>query len=136
VVDYGISPNNWNPSRITPYFGIHLNFRYVNPDYPLSQLPDKPFDKYIARRLSAFVGITLFSVAQPGEIDNLFNKNALLLGLGYKLTNAWRIVLGSMFVKQVNPNPVITSTKGALLPFVGTSFDMSAVFTSIVSLLK
>jgi len=135
VIDYGIIPNySFNLERIVPYFGVHLNWKYVQTDVPFSQIPHNGFLN--PRRFSNFIGITYFSVKEPGKFDNLFNKSALLLGFGYKFTNALRLVVGSMAVKKNDPNPLITSTKLSFLPFLGISFDSNDIFKSITSLLK
>jgi len=137
VINYGVNSvwkktygNNWN--RITPYFGLHYNFHYVNSDLPFSSMPH-PF----LSRLSAFLGITILSVQQSGEFKNLFGSSALLAGGAVRLTSdGFRVVFGSMLVKKDNPNPLITTTTVGILPFVGVSYDFNTIFSNMVSLIK
>jgi hypothetical protein len=135
VVDFGMIPGStWNASRIVPYFGIQVNFKYTQSDISFSNLKDAQW--YSTKRFSAFFGITTFSIKEAGKIDNLFGSNTALLGIGYKITPAWRFVLGSLGVKIINPNPIITSTRFGSLPFAGFSFDSNSILTGIINMVK
>jgi hypothetical protein len=133
VVDYGLNP--WH-TWITPYFGVHLNWRYVSPDIPASTIPRGSTWHYIKRHLSTFVGLTVFSVQQPGKVENLFGKSALVVGMGYRLNDFLRVVAGMLVAKKNDPNPLIVNPRTACLPFIGLSFDSNNIFQSITSLLK
>jgi hypothetical protein len=140
VIDYGVNSvfrktygDNWN--RVTPYFGIHYNFRYSNSDIPFSSIPHDHF--YSLRRFSFFVGVSILSIQEQGKINNLFGSSSLLMGFGYKVNNdGLRVVFGSMLAKKVNPNPLITNTTVGFLPFIGISYDFNTIFSNMVSLIK
>jgi hypothetical protein len=134
VVNYGIINGTWNASRIVPYFGIQVNFKYIQHDIPFSD--QKNSGPLSLKRFSAFLGITTFSIKEAGKIDNLFGSNTALVGLGYKITPAFRCVAGAMGMKIINPNPIVTSVRFGSLFFAGFSFDSNAVLTSIVNMVK
>ena len=134
VVDYGLSRYSQNFARIAPYFGVQVNFQYVQPDIPFSDLRNAGWRSL--KRFSGFLGVTTFSVKEAGKIDNLFGSNTGLLGLGYKITPAFRFVAGTMGVKIINPNPIITSTRFGAMGFAGFSFDSNSVLTSIINMVK
>ena len=138
IIDYGINgflPGySDNLQRITPYFGIHINWKYLNSDVPFKNIPHNNF--FSGRHFSTFIGFTIFSIKESGKIDNLFNKSALLIGMGYRITPGLRVVVGGLSVKKNNPNPLVLNTKFGIIPFAGLSFDFNSIFTNLTSLLK
>ncbi len=133
VINYGLIPGyNYNPGHITPYIGLQLNFRYTKANIPFHSIPGN--HALSLRHFSAFLGVNVFSVKQAGRIDNLFGKGSLLLGIGYRFVPEIRMVIGTMLVKKIDPNPLISSTKTGSLPFIGVSFDTNKILDGLLKL--
>lgn len=107
-----------------PYVGVNIYFRPINKQVPLSLLKEITEHKStFCHRFSAMVGISLSSLAKDGERKNLFGKTALLLGAGYRFTDAFRISTGALFFKAIDPNPLISAKQIELSWFVSISLD-------------
>ncbi len=106
--------------EVAPYFGINFHLRPVNKRVPVG--PWYRADD--CRRWAILMGITVHSVAKQGRREDLFGSNDFLLGASYRLTDAARITVGSLFFKSLDPNPVIDKTSIDASPFVSLSLDL------------
>jgi hypothetical protein len=116
----------WAPDlkEVFPYVGANIYFRPVNKEVPLKLLKSLTgYDSTFGHRFSGMVGISVTSLAKEGERDNLFGSNALLLGFGYRLTDAVRVSAGSLVFRSIDPNPVISEKKIKFSVFVSISLD-------------
>lgn len=116
----------WAPllKEVFPYVGINIYLRPVNKEVPLKLLKSLAgYDNTLEHRFSAMVGVSVTSLEKEGERDNLFGKNALLFGFGYRLTDAVRVSAGSLVFRSIDPNPVITDKKIKFSVFASISLD-------------
>ncbi|GAB3332763.1 hypothetical protein GCM10027299_39630 [Larkinella ripae] len=146
VPDFGlVVPMRLNPSvhprspyLFVPYFGFHVNFRYVDKDLPYWSYRKTPWHFF-----SAFVGWSLVSVAQgpksknfsaKDSTQNFFEKSTLLTGLGFRLGNAVRLTGGTMWYFQQSGVAIVPEQYKRRLkawPFLGISLDLE--LNSIIS---
>lgn len=107
--------------EIRPYMAANFYTRPVNRNVPLSEVGG------FRRRFSVMMGITVTSIEEKdGERilrDDAFGSNALLVGVGYRLTDAARVSGGILFFKENDPNPLIDNLSTTAEGFVAVSFD-------------
>ncbi len=105
----------------TPYLGFQIEFRYFDKSIPFKLIPNKT----IWHRLSFNSAITLASLKKEGQREDLFKDKSLLMGFGFRLSNALRITGGTILFNQEDPNPLIDNKKLGVTPFIGLSIDLS-----------
>lgn len=105
--------------EVLPYFGVNFYFRSVNREIPLGLRFNRPF----WYRASLTLGITVASIEEDGERSDLFGGVAGLVGLGYRLTDHFRLSAGTLVFRKDDPNPLVTDRSVALDPFVSLSID-------------
>ena len=98
-----------------PYIGANVYFRPINKDAPLRMKGG------LKRRLSATIGVTASSIADKNKAtrQDLFNTQTLLLGGGFRVTDALRIGGGALIYEKVSSN----DAEIAAAPYVSISFD-------------
>lgn len=102
----------------SPFLGVNISLKPSNKNIPL-QISNLD----ILQRLSIHTGILLNSINENKVREDLFKKNSLLLGAGYKVFNhAYRINCGGIIYKQIDP--INGSKKFAVAPYVGISIDI------------
>src|SRR5690606_18623140 len=106
---------------LTPYLGFQIEFRYFDKNIPFKLIPNKT----IWHRLSFNTGITLASLKKDGQREDFFKDKSLLMGLGFRLTNALRLTGGTILFNREDPNPLIDNKQLGVTPFVGLSIDLS-----------
>lgn len=117
-----------------PYLGFHINLRPIDKNLALRQIRFKSF----WHRTSISAGISLTSVSLDNTREDFFNNNSLLLGIGYRLTNYWKISLGTLWFKSKSYNPFSSSKNLRFVPTIGTSIDLEVeeLFGGISKLFK
>ena len=112
-------------ATVTPYFGLNFYFAPVDKDVPLS------VDGGLSKRFSLVAGITLGEVADTSaSITGTAwsdSSRALLLGAGLRVTDYVRAGAGALFVRQADPNPVVSRQRLRLAPFVSLSVDVDMI---------
>ena len=122
-IGYG-SPRSLDKFKgLSPYIGVHLNFRYIDKDIPYRNLANKT----LAHRLSFNTGWTLVSLSDGVTRDDFFKKSALVTGLGFRLSNAIRLTGGTLWLKEYDTNPLLAQTDLAMVPYAGVSIDLELV---------
>lgn len=116
-VNYGFQ-DDFN--GITPYLGFQLEFRYFDKNIPFKLIPNKT----ILHRLSFNSGITLASLKKEGKREDFFANKSLMMGFGFRLSNALRITSGTILFNKEDPNPLIDNKKVAVTPYIGLSIDL------------
>ncbi len=106
---------------ITPYLGFQIEFRYFDKNIPFKLIPNKT----IWHRLSFNTGITLASLKKDGQREDFFKDKSLLMGFGFRLSNALRLTGGTILFNREDPNPLIDNKKLGVTPFIGLSIDLS-----------
>ena len=105
----------------TPYLGFQIEFRYFDKNIPFKLIPNKT----IWHRLSFNTGITLASLKKDGQREDFFKDKSLLMGFGFRLSNALRLTGGTIIFNREDPNPLIDNKQLGVTPFVGLSIDLS-----------
>lgn len=105
----------------TPYLGFQIEFRYFDKNIPFKLIPNKT----IWHRLSFNTGITLASLKKDGQREDFFKDKSLLMGFGFRLSNALRLTGGTMLFNKEDPNPLVDNKQIGVTPFVGLSIDLS-----------
>jgi len=110
--------------EIFPYVGTNIYFRPVNKAAPLSSLGS--FGQTFTRRASAMIGITFGNseITETNRRAPLFNSQYLLLGGGFRMTDAIRLASGILVMKASDPNPLVTDRQNIEATwFISFSFD-------------
>lgn len=105
----------------TPYLGFQIEFRYFDKNIPFRLIPNKT----IWHRLSFNTGITLASLKKDGQREDFFKDKSLLMGFGFRLSNALRLTGGTILFNREDPNSLIDNKQIGVTPFVGLSIDLS-----------
>jgi hypothetical protein len=114
----------WDLDKSLTYLGANIYFRPINTDVSLSSLRAEGMLSW-RHRLSLTLGTTLESIEKPGERKGIIGSNALVVGVGWRLTDVIRISAGALVFEEENPNPLVTNdTSLAVSPYVGLSFDV------------
>jgi hypothetical protein len=103
--------------EIVPYFGVNLYARPVNKNAPLARCG------CAGSRLAITLGVTAASVKQEGRINDLFNSHALMLGVGVRATDYWRLTLGGLAVKYF-PHGPLQRSQLTMRPVLASSLDL------------
>ena len=103
--------------EVLPYFGVNIYFRPVNKEVPLNQKGG------FGRRFAAVIGITTSSIELENQRKGLLGKKALMIGAGYRITDAIRISTGSLVFHEINPNPLISEKRFSTSLFISLSID-------------
>lgn len=102
-----------------PYLGLNWHFSGINRSQYLREIPNKKF----RHRWSVAIGITLGKI-DTEDYEDFYNGISPTLGFNYRLTRQIRAGFGTLFVREKNPNPIVTDTKVELAPFLSVSFDL------------
>jgi hypothetical protein len=103
------------------YAGANLYMRPVNKDVPLSQRGG------FFRRFAFTVGLSLQSIADKrGTRDDLFLDQALVLGVGYRISQYLRAGGGALVFWERDPDtfPLTRTQSTAVTPYAAISFDI------------
>jgi hypothetical protein len=106
--------------EVVPYFGVNLYARPVNKNAPLAGC------WCALRRLALTLGVTAASVRQDGRINDLFNSHAVMLGLGARVTDYWRLTVGGLAVKYF-PNGPLQPSQLTARPALASSLDLDVL---------
>ena len=139
-------------TSILPYVGVNLYFAPVDKDIPLSYLrysrrreaalkgsSSCSWFNTLLYRTSATVAITYSTNAftsAPSERRGLIGNQALLVGIGYRVKDSFRITMGTtLFYSTNQPKFTQFDQKLAASPFIGIAFDwdVRGFFTNIFS---
>jgi hypothetical protein len=98
-----------------PYIGVNVYFRPINKDAPLRMKGG------LKRRVSATIALTASSIADKNKAvrQDLFNTQTLLLGGGFRVTDAVRFGGGALIYKKIDSGDAVI----AAAPYVSISFD-------------
>lgn len=102
-----------------PYLGLNWHFSGINRTQYLREIPNRKF----RHRWSMSVGITLGKI-DTEDYEDFYNGISPTLGMNYRFTRQIRGGIGTLFVREKNPNPIITNTKVELAPYLSLSFDL------------
>lgn len=103
--------------EVFPYFGVNIYFRPVNKEVPLNQKGG------FGRRFAAVIGITTSSIELEDQRKGLLGKKALIIGAGFRITDALRISAGSLLFRKIDPDPSISETRFSTSLFISISID-------------
>lgn len=110
-------------SEIRPFYGIHINLRQVNKDIKLKDLDSST--RTLLHRLSVMVGVTGGgAITKEGVRKDLFKNSSLMVGLGVRINHTFRFSFGTVIFQEFDPNPLITETNRAIVPFASLSIDI------------
>lgn len=98
-----------------PYLGANIYFRPINKDAPLRMKGG------LKRRVSATLGLTVSSIADANKAtrQDLFNTQSLIIGGGFRVTDALRVGGGALVYKKKSG----TDSVLAAAPYLSISFD-------------
>jgi hypothetical protein len=106
--------------QIAPYLGVNLYLRPVNKNAPLTGC------LCLGRRASLTLGITTGSIAEKDRIQDTFTGHSILTGLGFRMTDYWRVSGGLLFVRTYRDEAPAELRFGAV-PSIATSLDIDIV---------
>jgi hypothetical protein len=124
AIVYGFLPKgNGAFTGVAPYIGIQINFRSFDKDISFREYTWSMRRWYKPVRWSGMIGLSFNNIQEAGKRENFFGKNNFLLGIGYKLSPAIKIITGGMFFKQYESNYLSQDKKLAVTPYAGISID-------------
>ncbi len=111
----------WEVEEVLPFVAMNIYLRPVN-----RQASFRDANSF-GRRFAFTVGVTEGSVSGDDGSDtvteDLFGSTSLLLGAGFRVTEAVRLGVGAVVFKEKDPNPLIDETSLTYTPYVSISFD-------------
>lgn len=111
--------NRENISLQRLYFGLSITPRPIN-----KQIRFKEYkDKNLWRRLSISVGVTTRKLPE-GEFEDLYNNVSLLTGVNYRFYRGLYLSLGTVLLRQKDPNPIINDSYAEPALYLGISLDL------------
>lgn len=114
----------WDLDETLTYVGANIYGRPINTDVSLASLKAEGLLRW-GHRLSLTLGVTVESIDKLGQRKGIIGSNALVVGVGYRLTDVIRLSVGALVFKEENPNPLVTNdTSLAVSPYVAISFDL------------
>ena len=121
-------------SDLVPYLGFQINFRPINKNIRFSSINNKTWK----HRMSYMMGLTTSSIAIQERREDLFGKNSLLIGLGFRLNNTIRLTGGTVWFKKLDKNPLSNRKLLSFSPSVGISVDLEILdlFNGLKELFK
>jgi hypothetical protein len=106
---------------VSSYVGAAFYLRPINKDARL--WASRNATDWFLRSFSFTVGVSLNSLAREGVRENLFGSQNLLVGGGFRFTDAFRIAGGGVILREADANPAIRKSSLAVSPFVSASLD-------------
>jgi hypothetical protein len=121
-------------SDLAPYLGFEVDFRSINKNIPMRMVHYKDIWYY----LSFSGGVTLTSLAIPNKRVDMFGKQNILTGLGFRINNSLRFTAGGVWFKTVNKDPLKTNQPLGFSPYLGLALDLDlqSLFGGINQLFK
>jgi hypothetical protein len=114
----------WDLDESTTYLGANIYTRPINTDVSLAALRSEAMLTW-RHRFSFTLGATISSIEKTGQRKGIVGSSALVVGVGWRLTDVIRLSGGALVFKEENPNPLVTNdTSLAASPYVGISFDI------------
>jgi hypothetical protein len=89
---------------LSPYLGFHINFRYWDKNLPFWGNPNHK----LINHFSGMIGYTLNKIDSKTNTDFFTNGRSLLLGAGFRLGNAARVVSGILLSNQINTSKTVS----------------------------
>jgi hypothetical protein len=122
VFGYAVYGFQNNFTDFSPYLGFQINFKPIASKIPFQLI--RPMT--LLQRLCFTTAWTLRSVSYPAQRQDFFgNSTSLITALGFKFGHVIMINVGTLWFKQLNPNPVLTNKKIVSTPLVGLSANFS-----------
>lgn len=103
-----------------PVIGLNFHPWPVNPDVPI-----RAYHWLAPHRFSPYLGVTLGTLSQEGQRNDLLGTNNLVLGVNYSIWSGLRIGSGVLLFEEVSANPLSTATKVEATPVITVTFDYS-----------
>lgn len=103
------------------YLGVNFYRVAINRDVSLTQLSS------FSRKTSLTLGLTAQSIADSGSVkrSDLFASQSLVVGIGYRLTDVFRLAAGGLVFNRKDPNPLVNRERLAVTPYFSISFDFN-----------
>ncbi|WJJ96350.1 hypothetical protein [Algibacter luteus] len=101
-----------------PYFGLNWHFGGINKEQKFKDIKDKDF----RHRWSLNVGVTVGKINEVGYRD-FYNGVSPMLGINYRIDRQVRFGLGTLFVRENDPNPIVENSTVQFAPYASISFD-------------
>jgi len=106
----------------SPYLGFQINFKPIASKIPFSLI--KPID--LLQRFCFTTAWTIKSVSYPGKRQDFFgNSTSLITAVGYKFGHYFMFNAGTLWFKELNPNPILTDKKIVCTPLAALSVNFS-----------
>lgn len=115
LVNYGFQ-SGFN--EISPYFGFHYNFTYID-----KNIPFRLIDKNVLDYLSISLGWSFNSIEKEGRREGLIGDGSLMTGLGVRINNTFRLTMGGNWFYKLDENPILNDRRLAVTPYLGLSID-------------
>lgn len=115
---------------VVPYLGANIYFRPINKSAPLSKYGS------FWHRFAVTAGITLKSFSDDlNTREDLIGNKSVVLGMGFRFTESFRIGAGTVLFNRQDPNPFVDRTQCltclSFTPYLSVSIDWNVVKTFI-----
>jgi len=123
-IGFGLPQNGF--FRGSSYIGVDIYFRAFDPTIPFRYA--KMYKQYTGLRFidkfSLNFGVTLNSQAKQYYRADLFGSDNLMVGLGYRINNLFKINAGGLLYYKLNPNFLLSDKAVNAVPYIGASMDI------------
>ena len=129
LVYYGLGGGvgrNWVNTAfhgVTPYVGISILARPFDGDIPLRYITQYNRIGFF-RRFSLQLGLALNNLAKDGYRGNAYGSFNPMAGVGFRLTNTFKIKGGVVLYQKINNNPIIETRSIKGIGYVGIGVDL------------
>ncbi|WP_299221879.1 hypothetical protein [uncultured Aquimarina sp.] len=105
-----------------PYFGLNWHIGGINREQQLNEIINKGF----RHQFSISLGVTIGNI-DTEDYEDLYNGISPTLGINYRVTRQIRLGIGTLFLREKDPNPVLDSDKIIIAPYASLSFDFDII---------
>lgn len=113
-----------------PFIGFNLHLRPINRDQPFYSLQQTNF----WHRSSIAFGVTIGKIDQF-EFSDFYNSLSLMVGYNYRVYEEVRVGIGTAFIREESPNPIVSQNniRPALYGSISLDFSLFEILGKSIS---
>lgn len=102
-----------------PHFGLNIHFGGIDKEQRIRDIKNIAF----RHRFSLYIGVTIGAIDERGYRD-FYSSLSPMIGINVRATRQIRFGLGTLFIREKNPNPIVDDSKIQIAPYASVSFDI------------
>lgn len=103
--------------------GLNLYLRPVNRKAAFADIGCSGPFRCLGRKFAFTMGFTEGGVGDGSTRADLFSSNSMVVGAGIRVTPAFRLGLGAVVFKEIDPNPLISDETLQYTPYFSITYD-------------